>query len=65
MGDFLTEEQVKVLKLTHRTIKDKKNWLDNGIHQGPNYGNDDCGYKITHCYPRKDLRSNINRKAVY
>jgi len=24
MGDFLTEEQVKVLKLTHRTIKDKK-----------------------------------------
>ena len=24
MKDFLTEEQVKVLKLTHRTIKDKK-----------------------------------------
>ena len=24
MGDFLTEGQVKVLKLTHRTLKDKK-----------------------------------------
>ena len=24
MSDFLTEEQVKVLKLTHRTIKDKR-----------------------------------------
>lgn len=24
MRDFLTEEQVKVLKLTHKTIKDKK-----------------------------------------
>ena len=24
MRDFLTEEQVKVLKLVHRTIKDKK-----------------------------------------
>jgi len=24
MRDFLTEEQVKVLKLTHKTLKDKK-----------------------------------------